>query len=65
MYLLGILKIALGVPESTEGFRFGVELHVELPFTASSVQGTSGEDAGRVLGRGRGEELHQGFCGEG
>lgn len=45
MYLFGILQIALGVPESTEGFRFGVELHVEIPCTASSVQGASGEDA--------------------
>lgn len=31
MYLFGILKIALGVPERTEGFRFGAELHVEIP----------------------------------
>jgi len=31
MYLFGILKIALGVPESTEGFRFGAGLRVEIP----------------------------------
>lgn len=56
MYLFGILKIALGVPESTEGFRFGVELHVEIPFAASNVQGTRGEDAGRApLGSGKGD----------
>lgn len=56
MYLFGILKIALGDPESTEGFRFGVELHVEIPCTASGVQGTSGEDADRApLGSGKGE----------
>lgn len=31
MYLFGILQIALGVPEGTEGFRFGAELRVEIP----------------------------------
>lgn len=31
MYLFGILEIALGVPESAEGFRSGAELRVEIP----------------------------------
>lgn len=68
MYLFGILKIALGVPESTEGFRFGTGLLVEIPapLPASRVWvNTGGKDADRAYWalrrRGRGEKLDEGF----
>lgn len=68
MYLLGILKIALGVPESTEGFRFGVELHMEI-LSVPQVSRVPVEKmlAGLhwVLAMGRGEDHIKGFCGEG
>lgn len=68
MHLFGILKIALGVPESTEGFwKIWCWIARGDACTASSVQGTSRGSGEKmltgllwVLRRGRGEELREG-----
>lgn len=51
MYLFGILKIALGVPEGTEGFRFGAEFHVEGDACGTpGVRGTSAPSGDALTG---------------
>lgn len=63
MCLFGILKIALGVPAGTEGFRFGAEMHVEI-HALLQVSRTPVEKMLTgfhwALGRGRGEERCEG-----